>query len=258
MPDARPDAPIQLTVDYADSALRLNWNHDVQYSSRNGGSPIVSYTVAISGGTTGTEVISDPGARSYTWPGLVNGTAYQFTVTATNTSGLQGTSVASVAEYPSGIPTGDAAPVASPINDDIGGAFNVTFTTSGVDPKGDPVKQWIVVPSGRSGASSASPVTVNADGRTSYTVRVGGMRLEPTLFTIQAVNRGPGVGTVGSTGRYQVAYPQPRITKASWAPREGGAAVTMETNVPKGRPSATSIRSTAATTAPSTASPCRA
>jgi len=105
-----------------------------------------------------------------------------------------------------------------------------------VDANGDAIKQWVVVPKGRSGASSASPVTVNADGRTSYTVRVGGMGLEPTMFAIEAVNRGPGVGAVGSTASHQIAYPQPRITKATWKPGDNSAVVAITTNLPAGSP----------------------
>lgn len=235
-PDARPDPPTNLTVDYADSALTVNWAHDRPYSSPNGGSPIVGYEVHISGaGLDRTDVLPAQ-ARSHKVSGLINGQTYVFTVTARNQSDLLGVSPQTDPQYPSGTPSGDAAPVATPINDELGGAFNVTFSTSGVDPKGDPVRKWIVVPTNKGGSQNASPVEVAADGRTSYTVRVGGMGLDPTRFTIQAVNRGPGIGSVGTTGGFQIAYPQPRITEASWTPADGAAKVTVKTNLPAGAP----------------------
>lgn len=236
IPDARPDPPTNLTVSYADSSLTVNWAHEKIYSSPNGGSPIVGYEVHISGGGLDRTDVLSANARSHKVSGLTNGQTYVFTVTARNQSDLLGVSPQSAPEYPSGTPTGNTSPVATPINDDQGGAFNVTFHTAGVDPKGDPVKRWIVVPTNRGGGQNASPVTVQSDGRTSYTVRVGGMGLDPTKFTIQAVNRGPDTGNVGSTGDYQIAYPQPRITEASWSPADGAAKVTIKTNLPSGTP----------------------
>ncbi len=232
-PDAVPDPPSKPTVAYADSELTVTWRHDRLYSSPNGGSPITQYDlIRTGGGKSETVVLNDPRARSYTWKGLTNGTVYQFAVVARNESGkASNPSETSEPEYPSGTPTGDTSPVAKPINDDIGGAFEVTFTTGGVDARGDSVKKYIVTPVTKSGKGNASPVEVNATGAPSHTVRVGGMGLEPTKFTIQAVNRGPETGSVGSTGDYQIAYPQPRITKVTATPGDGSASFKLEHNV---------------------------
>lgn len=232
-PDARPNPPSQPTVAYADGQLTATWTHD-PYSSPNGGSPIVGYDVTLSGGATATVTVGAD-KRTHTWTGLTNGTTYSFTVTARNQSGLTATSPASAPEYPSGVPTGDAAPVAKPVGD-VGGAFNVTFSASGVDARGDAVKQWIVIPHTKSGRGDVTPRTVQADGSAAYSVNVTGMGLEPTMFTIEAVNRGPVRGQVGSTGAYQIAYPPPEITEASWFARNAAVGVNIATNLPAEAP----------------------
>ncbi len=69
----------------------------------NGGSPITSYTVTPYIGTTArppTTVTGIPPATTTTVAGLTNGTAYTFTVTATNAIGTGPASTASNAVTP--------------------------------------------------------------------------------------------------------------------------------------------------------------
>ena len=76
-----PTAPTNVTAAPASSQARVAWAPP----SSNGGSPITSYTVTPYAGTTaGTPVQVSGSASTATVTGLTDGTAYTFTVTATN------------------------------------------------------------------------------------------------------------------------------------------------------------------------------
>ena len=88
--EKRPDAPTIGT------ATAINSEATVPFTapSSDGGSAITSYTAtSIPGGFTGT--LSQPGSGNITVTGLTNGTAYTFTVTATNAIGTSAASTVS-------------------------------------------------------------------------------------------------------------------------------------------------------------------
>jgi len=90
-----PDVPIIGTATMGDAQARVTFT-----APNNGGSEITSYTATSSpGGLTGSGT-----AGSITVTGLTNGTAYTFTVTATNTIGTSLASSASNSITPSVIP----------------------------------------------------------------------------------------------------------------------------------------------------------
>ena len=96
-----PDAPIIGT------AIATSTQTSVSFTAplSDGDSPITSYTATSNpGGITGT--ISQAGSGSITVTGLTNGTAYTFTVTATNSAGTSSPSAASnaVTLYPTNSP----------------------------------------------------------------------------------------------------------------------------------------------------------
>jgi uncharacterized repeat protein (TIGR02543 family) len=87
----KPDAPTSVTVTGGNSEVALSWSAPVN----NGGSEILSYTVAAnSGGASCTTVTT-----SCTITGLTNGQSYTFTVIATNAVG-NSSSVSSTAVTP--------------------------------------------------------------------------------------------------------------------------------------------------------------
>ena len=89
-PATVPDAPVAVMASPGNSTAFVTWTAPAS----NGGSPVTAYTVATNTGATASAAGS---ATSLTFPGLTNGTAYTFTVSATN--GV-GTSVLSTASAP--------------------------------------------------------------------------------------------------------------------------------------------------------------
>jgi Domain of unknown function (DUF4082)/Fibronectin type III domain/Bacterial Ig domain len=92
-----PSAPTAVTASPATGQAQVSWT-----TPNNGGSPITSYTVTPFIGTTAqTPVpVSNGSATSATVTGLTTGTAYTFTVSATNSIGTSAASTASSAATP--------------------------------------------------------------------------------------------------------------------------------------------------------------
>jgi uncharacterized protein (TIGR02145 family) len=77
-----PDAPINVSATAGDGQATITYDAP----GSNGGSTITSYTAtSLPGGIT--ETVTQAGSGSITVVGLTNGTAYTFTVTATNAGG---------------------------------------------------------------------------------------------------------------------------------------------------------------------------
>ena len=103
-----PAAPTGVAATAGNASAVVSWT-----APANGGSPITSYAVTLRPGATAlapVTVTGNPPSTTATVTGLTNGTAYTFTVTATN---AVGTSAASAASAPV-TPTAPTAPARPP------------------------------------------------------------------------------------------------------------------------------------------------
>jgi uncharacterized protein (TIGR02145 family) len=145
-----PGAPTIKTVTAGNAQATVTFTAPVS----DGGSAITGYTATSNPGSkTGSGT-----ASPITVTGLTNGTAYTFTVTATNANGIGPASSASNSVIPStvpGAPTGVTA---------IAGDAQATITfTAPVSDGGSAITGYTVIssPGGSTGTGSSSPITVS-------------------------------------------------------------------------------------------------
>ncbi|HEY0492053.1 MAG TPA: fibronectin type III domain-containing protein, partial [Candidatus Dormibacteraeota bacterium] len=150
----------------------------------DGGSPITSYTVnTVGGGPTVTT--ADGTTLSATVTGLANGTAYTFTVVATNAAGNSSASTASAAVTPGA--TAPAAPTAV-MGTPGDGQATVSWTAPS-DDGGSAITGYTVTASdGTTATAGGSALSATVSGLTNGT---------PYTFTVVATN---GVGNSVASG----------------------------------------------------------
>jgi len=159
IPQGLPGTPTNVIATGGNSQAQIS------FAAASNGSPITSYTVTSAPGgltTTGT-------ASPLTVNGLTNGTAYTFTVTATNAVGTSPASTASAAVTPTGVPNAPTAVAAVAGN----AQAQVSFTSPAAN--GSPITSYTVTstPGGLTATGAASPLTVNGlTNGTAYTFTV--------------------------------------------------------------------------------------
>ncbi|MGY1815377.1 Ig-like domain-containing protein [Blastococcus sp. SYSU D00820] len=118
-PDTQPGVPAAPVLTFGDGELTVAWS-----APANEGSPITSYDVELSPGSTATVT-----GTSHTFTGLTNGQSYTARVRAHNSAPNPGEwSPSSAPEIPAGVPDRPAAPVATPAGGELGNQVQVSWT----------------------------------------------------------------------------------------------------------------------------------
>ncbi|MGY1773452.1 fibronectin type III domain-containing protein [Blastococcus sp. SYSU D00813] len=212
-----PGAPTGVTATRGDRQATVSWA-----AAPDGGSPVTGYLVTASpGGATATTT----GGTSATVTGLANGTAYTFTVTATNAVGTGPASAASAAVTPAGVPTAPTGVTA------VRGDGSATVSWTAATANGTPVAGYRVTatPGGPTATVTGTTTTAAVTGLTngtSYTFRVTATNAVGTSGASAASNAvvpaGPPAAPTGLTVR-----PGDRSVVVTWVAASGnGSPVT--------------------------------
>ncbi|MCX2747523.1 fibronectin type III domain-containing protein [Arthrobacter sp. MI7-26] len=175
-----PAAPSGVTATAGNASATVSWT-----APANGGSAITSYAVTPSAGGTAlapVTVTGAPPATSTTVTGLSNGTAYTFTVTATNAVGTSAPSAASPPVTPTA-PTVPGAPAG--VTATAGNASAVVSWTAPANG-GSPITSYAVTPS--SGGTALAPVTVSGSPPSTAATVTGLTNGMAYTFTVTATN----------------------------------------------------------------------
>lgn len=210
-----PGAPTNVMATSGSGSVTVSFTP----SASNGGRPITSYTVTSSpGGITATGTSSP-----ITLTGLPYGTAYTFTVTATNAVG------ASVASSPSNsvapLPIAPGAPTNVTATGEDGGSAKVSFTPPASDG-GSPITGYTVTssPGGITATGTSSPITVTGiTYGTAYT------------FTVTATNvYGTSAASIASNSTSPTSPEAPAFVSATT--NAAGTIVTVTFDKPMANP----------------------
>jgi hypothetical protein len=199
-PASAPDAPTAVSATAGNSSAQVSWTAP----ANDGGSPITSYTVTPFIGATAqtpVTVTGNPPATSTTVNDLSNGTAYTFTVTATNTIGTGAASTPSNSVTPVGSP---GAPTS--VNATAGDASAQVNWTAPVSDGGSPINSYTVTPF--IGTTAQSPVTVSGNPPATSTTVNGLTNGTAYTFKVTATNAvGTGPASAASTSVVPTAPP---------------------------------------------------
>ncbi|WP_270886707.1 DUF4082 domain-containing protein [Pedococcus sp. 5OH_020] len=189
-----PSAPTGVTASAANASAVVTWT-----APSDGGSAITTYTVTPFIGTTpqaATTVTGSPPATTTTVPGLTNGTAYTFKVSATNAVGTGAASAASNVVTPAAppAPTAPAAPTAVSAT---AGDSSATVTWTAPSNGGSAITSYTVTPF--VGTTAQTPSTVTGSPPATTTVVTGLTNGTAYTFTVSATNAvGTGPTSVAS------------------------------------------------------------
>jgi Domain of unknown function (DUF4082)/Fibronectin type III domain/Bacterial Ig domain len=235
-PLTAPSAPAGVTASAGNGSASVSWT-----APANGGSPITSYTITPYVGATAqptTTVSGSPPATGTTVTGLTNGTAYTFTVTATNAIGSSAASEASKAVTPATV-TAPSAPTGVTASAGNGSAA-VTWTapTNG----GSPITSYTVTP--YIGSTAQPTTTVSGSPPAAGATVTGLTNGTAYTFTVTATNA-IGVGPASEPSQAITPFTTPSAATAvaasaangsatvTWtAPSNGGSPITSYTITP--------------------------
>jgi titin len=180
-----PGAPTAVSGSAGDRSVALSWTAPAS----DGGSQITSYRITpFIGGTAQTPITTGSANTSFNVTGLTNGTAYTFTVAATNVVGTGPDSTASAAVTPTAAPTAPGAPTnVSGLPGDASVALSWTAPSSN---GGSPITSYRITP--YIGTTAQAPVATGS-AATSFTVTglTNGTAYTFKVAATNAVGTGP-------------------------------------------------------------------
>ncbi len=188
---AVPDAPGKPAVTTGDESATVRWN-----APASNNSPITGYTVSWSGGSK--QFGASAAGTAQTITGLRNGTAYSFTVTATNGIGVSASSPSSDSVTPFGKP---AAPPWANLWASSDGSGAIKLTWGAAPANGSPVTSYnwqFVLNSTKSGSTTG--LSANGDAGIGYQHN----------FKVQACNAG-GCGPWTLSNTATATQPPPSV-----------------------------------------------
>jgi hypothetical protein len=185
--DIVPNAPTAVTASPGNAKATVSWTAPAP----NGGTAIKSYKVTASPGNA-TAITADGVTTSIDVTGLTNGTAYTFTVVATNAAGSGAASNASTA-ITAGTPPAPGSPNAAP----GGGPGKVVLTWTVPDNNGSPIVSYTVTPFDVTTSTTGAAIVLPGAAVTGTTV-TGLVSGHTYTFTVFATN-GNGAGPAATT-----------------------------------------------------------
>jgi hypothetical protein len=182
-----PGAPSGVSGTAGDGQVTVAWTAPVS----DGGSAITGYTVTPFIGTQAQPTTAATGTSAVVG-GLTNGTAYTFTVTATNAVGVGPASAASAAVTPAGLPVAPTGVTATGGNGTASVTWTAPTTTGGI-----PLTGYVVTPF--IGGTAQTPVTVTGTPPATSTTITGLTNGTAYTFTVAAANAvGQGAASTAS------------------------------------------------------------
>lgn len=211
-PDDRPGTPAAPIATAGDGEVSVQWSEPT-----NSGSAITGYTVEIVPAPAGGGSSRTTTATSMTWPGLSNGTGYQFRVIAHNSSPVASDpSAYSVAAVPSGVPRAPGQPGVSRL-DPVGSRVQVAVSWTAADANGATISAYEVV--GFRGSTEIARIQASADAR-SQTIEIPTSTTGYT-FQVRAQN-GRGWGPLSeASAPLRATLPPGAPDNVSLEPRDG-------------------------------------
>ena len=209
-----PDAPTNVRAVAGDGEATVSWNAPAS----DGGSPIIEYTVVSDPG--GLTAVVDGSTLSATVTGLTNGTAYTFTVTATNAAGTSDPAAPSAAVTPVGVPNPPTGVIA------VAGDAEATVTWSApASDGGSPITEYTVV-------SDPGGVTAVVDGATLTSTVTGLTNGIAYTFRVTATNAAGTSNPSAPSSAVTIGLPPPTVSVgADVSVDEGDAGMTAAADV---------------------------
>jgi hypothetical protein len=218
-----PAAPTGVTATAGNGQATVSWT-----APGNGGSPITTYTVTPYIGSSAqptTTVTGSPPATTTTVTGLANGTAYTFTVTATNGVGTGPASAASnsVTPAPPNVPSAPTGVSA------IGGNAQATVSWTAPANGGSAITSYTVTPYVGSNAQPATTVTGTPPATTATVT--GLSNGTAYTFKVTATNA-IGTGPASTSSNTVTPSPAPPVSFVQQVTGHGAGTATRGVTVP--------------------------